>query len=113
MAEVQVCAATDVPANSVISREVGEELVAIYNIGGEYFATEARCTHGMADLADGTVMGDEIECSFHFGAFNIKTGQPKEPPRVLRSTVTTASSLSQPPERSVRRISRSSSSGTA
>ena len=80
MAEVQVCAAADVPENGVISREVGEELVAIYNVGGEYFATEARCTHGMADLADGTLNGDEIECSFHFGAFNVKTGQPTQPP---------------------------------
>jgi nitrite reductase/ring-hydroxylating ferredoxin subunit len=80
MAETQVCAATDVPENSVISREVGDELVAIYNIGGTYYATEARCTHGLADLADGTLMGDEIECSFHFGAFNVKTGQPTQPP---------------------------------
>jgi len=64
MAEVQVCAISDVPENGVISREVGDELVAIYNLNGRFFATEARCTHGMADLADGTVDGDEIECSF-------------------------------------------------
>jgi len=53
MPEVQVCPASDVPENGVISREVGDELVAIYNINGVYYATEARCTHGMADLADG------------------------------------------------------------
>ncbi len=47
---------------------------------GTYYATEARCTHGLADLADGTLEGDEIECSFHFGAFNVKTGQPTQPP---------------------------------
>ena len=80
MAETQVCAAADVPENGVISREVGDELVAIYNIDGAFYATEARCTHGLADLADGTLMGDEIECSFHFGAFNVKTGQPTQPP---------------------------------
>ena len=66
MAETQVCAAADVPEHGVISREVGDELVAIYNIEGTYYATEARCTHGLADLADGTLQGDEIECSFHF-----------------------------------------------
>ena len=68
------------PENGVISREVGDELVAIYNIDGAYYATEARCTHGLADLADGTLEGDEIECSFHFGAFNVKTGKPTQPP---------------------------------
>jgi nitrite reductase/ring-hydroxylating ferredoxin subunit len=80
MPETQVCAASDVPENGVISREVGDTLVAIYNIDGAYYATEARCSHGMADLADGTLMGDEIECSFHFGSFNVKTGQPMQPP---------------------------------
>jgi nitrite reductase/ring-hydroxylating ferredoxin subunit len=80
MAETQVCAAADVPENSVISREVRDELVAIYNVSGTFYATEARCTHGLADLADGTLNGDEIECSFHFGAFDVKTGQPTQPP---------------------------------
>ena len=80
MAETQVCAAADVAENSVISREVGDELVAIYNIGGVYYATEARCTHGLADLADGTLDGTTIECSFHFGAFDVPSGKATQPP---------------------------------
>ena len=80
MAEVNVCAAADVPENSVISREVGEELVAIYNIGGIYYATEGRCTHGLANLADGMIEGEEIECSFHFGKFHVPSGKPTESP---------------------------------
>ena len=83
MAETQVCAATEVPENGVISREVGEELVAIYNIGGVFYATEARCTHGLSDLADGTLEGDTIECSFHFGAFHVPSGKPTQPPCFL------------------------------
>ena len=80
MAETLVCAAADVPENGVISREVGDELVAIYNINGTFYATEARCTHGMANLADGILEGEEIECSFHFGKFHVPTGKPTEPP---------------------------------
>lgn len=80
MAETQVCAAAEVPENGVISREVGEELVAIYNIGGVFYATEARCTHGLSDLADGTLDGDVIECSFHFGAFHVPSGKAVQPP---------------------------------
>jgi nitrite reductase/ring-hydroxylating ferredoxin subunit len=77
---VPVCAAADVPVNGVISREVGDELVAIYNIDGVFYATEARCTHGLADLADGTLDGDVIECSFHFGAFHVPSGKAVQPP---------------------------------
>ena len=80
MAEVLVCAAADVPENGVISREVGDELVAIYNIGGSYYATEGRCTHGLANLADGMIEGEEIECSFHFGKFHVPSGKPTESP---------------------------------
>jgi nitrite reductase/ring-hydroxylating ferredoxin subunit len=74
------CAASDVPENSVISREIGDELVAIYNINGTFYATEARCTHGLADLADGTLDGNTIECSFHFGAFDVPSGKAVQPP---------------------------------
>src|SRR6202795_3606831 len=70
-----VCAVADVPVNGVISREVGDELVAIYNIDGAFYATEARGTHGLADLADGMLEGDVIECSFHFGAFHVPSGK--------------------------------------
>jgi nitrite reductase/ring-hydroxylating ferredoxin subunit len=80
MAETQICAAADVPENGVISREVGDNLVAIYNINGTYYATEARCTHGMANLADGNLDGEEIECSFHFGKFHVPSGKPTESP---------------------------------
>jgi len=80
MPAVQVCAAADIPVNGVISREVGDELVAIYNINGTYYATEARCTHGMADLADGTLDGEEIECTFHFGKFHVPSGKATESP---------------------------------
>ena len=77
---VPVCAVADVPVNGVISREVGDELVAIYNIDGVFYATEARCTHGLADLADGTLDGDTIECSFHFGAFHVPSGKAVREP---------------------------------
>ena len=77
---VAVCAAADLPPGSVKSFEVGEETVAVYNVDGTFFATEARCTHGFADLADGILDGDVIECSLHFGAFNVRSGKAVQSP---------------------------------
>jgi nitrite reductase/ring-hydroxylating ferredoxin subunit len=74
------CAAADVPENGVISVEIGGEMVAVYNIGGVFYATEARCTHGLANLADGILDGDVIECSFHFGAFHVPSGKAVQAP---------------------------------
>jgi len=77
---IPVCAAADLPPGSVKSFEVGDEIVAVYNIDGTFYATEARCTHGLADLADGTIEGDTIECSFHFGAFHVPSGKAVQSP---------------------------------
>ena len=74
---IPVCAAADLPPGSVKSFEVGDEIVAVYNIDGTFYATEARCTHATADLADGILEGDVIECSLHFGAFHVPTGDRK------------------------------------
>jgi nitrite reductase/ring-hydroxylating ferredoxin subunit len=77
---VPVCAVTDIPPGSVKSFEVNDTLVAVYNIDGTFYATEARCTHATADLADGILEGDVIECTLHFGAFNVRTGKAVQAP---------------------------------
>jgi nitrite reductase/ring-hydroxylating ferredoxin subunit len=77
---VRVCSKDDVPENTVKSFEVGNAVIAVYNIGGMIYATDNECTHGAASLADGILDGDVIECSLHFGAFHIPTGDVVAPP---------------------------------
>jgi nitrite reductase/ring-hydroxylating ferredoxin subunit len=77
---VAVCPISEVAENSVKSFEVGNNVIAVYNIGGEYFATDNECTHGAASLADGILEDDVIECTLHFGAFDVKTGKAVQAP---------------------------------
>ena len=77
---VLVCAAADLPPGNVKSFEVGGELVAVYNIDGTFYATEAHCTHAAADLADGILEDDIVECSLHFGAFHVPSGKAVREP---------------------------------
>ena len=51
------------------------EPIAIYNLNGEFYATDDPCSHGEASLAEGDIEGDEIICPFHMGAFDIRTGE--------------------------------------
>ena len=71
---VKVCPTSDVAEGSVKSFEVGNNVIAVYNLGGTFYATDNECTHGAASLADGILEDDIIECTLHFGAFNVKTG---------------------------------------
>jgi nitrite reductase/ring-hydroxylating ferredoxin subunit len=75
-----VCAAAELPPGTVRSFDVGDERIAVYNIDGTFYATDARCTHATADLADGILEGDVIECTQHFGAFHVPTGKAVQPP---------------------------------
>ena len=80
MAEEVVCPVSDVPENSVKAFEIGTTVLAVYNIGGTFYATDNECTHGAASLADGILEDDIIECTLHFGAFNVKTGEAVQAP---------------------------------
>ncbi|MDP2451655.1 MULTISPECIES: non-heme iron oxygenase ferredoxin subunit [unclassified Polaromonas] len=48
--------------------------VALFHVEGCIYATQDECTHGRASLADGYLIGDEVECPLHQGMFNVRTG---------------------------------------
>jgi naphthalene 1,2-dioxygenase system ferredoxin subunit len=59
---------------------LGRRELAIYNVDGEFYATDNLCTHALAYLTDGFLGGDEVECPLHNGRFKIKTGEGLGPP---------------------------------
>ena len=77
---VKICPTSEVAENSAKSFEVGNNVIAIYNIGGTFYATDNECTHAAASLADGILEDDIIECALHFGAFNVRTGEAVQAP---------------------------------
>jgi len=78
---VEVCAVDDIDAEDVISVEHAGRSFAIYRSPENTFhATDPLCTHERAELADGLVMGDIIECPKHNGRFNYKTGEATRVP---------------------------------
>lgn len=70
-----VCALDDIEPEDVIRFDHGDRTFAVYRAeDGTPFATDGLCTHEQVHLADGLVLGDEIECPRHNGRFNIRTG---------------------------------------
>ena len=66
----------DVPTDEVIGVAVAGRDVALYRVDGDVFATDNLCTHGLARLCDGFLLGHEIECPMHQGRFDVRTGRP-------------------------------------
>ncbi len=64
--------------------EVGPDFdpVCLVNFEGEFYALNDCCTHQDASLSDGEIVGNDLECPLHGGAFDIKTGKPTSFPVV-------------------------------
>ena len=77
---VELCKIDDVAAGTALKVEAAGLVVAVFNIDGEFYVTDDSCTHGPGSLSEGYVDGDVIECNFHNGQFNIKTGAVVSPP---------------------------------
>ena len=72
---LRLCEVADVKdGEPVAAFAEGMPALAVYNVDGEIFVTDNLCTHGNAMLTDGYQDGDVIECPFHGGSFDIKTG---------------------------------------
>jgi nitrite reductase/ring-hydroxylating ferredoxin subunit len=77
---VRVCHVSELAPGHVLKFEHGERALAIYNVDGQFYATDDACTHGPGSLAEGELTGDVIECNFHGGQFNVRTGAVAGPP---------------------------------
>jgi nitrite reductase/ring-hydroxylating ferredoxin subunit len=80
---VELCKADEIAPGSALKVEAAGLSVAVFNVDGEYFVTDDACTHGPGSLSEGFVDGDVIECNFHNGQFNIKTGEVVSPPCMI------------------------------
>jgi nitrite reductase/ring-hydroxylating ferredoxin subunit len=83
---VRVCSVTDLAPGQARRVLLSHRTpVAVFNIAGRFYVTDDDCTHGLSSLAkDGQVEGDEVECGWHGGRFNIITGEPTSSPCVVR-----------------------------
>ena len=78
---VRVAGRNDVPAGEMLIVEVDGEEIVLANVDGQIYAFGNGCTHRGGPLGEGLLEGDEVECPFHQGRFNVKTGEAvQEPP---------------------------------
>jgi nitrite reductase/ring-hydroxylating ferredoxin subunit len=78
---IVLCATSDVPVNGCKHISRGRRgAVLAFNLDGQFYVTDARCTHGAAVLAAGRIHEGRVFCPLHDGSFDIATGAPVDPP---------------------------------
>jgi nitrite reductase/ring-hydroxylating ferredoxin subunit len=80
---IELCDVSDVSVGAALKVETNGLALAVFNLDGEIYVTDDACTHGPGSLSDGYICGDTVECDFHNGAFNIKTGEVVAPPCMI------------------------------
>jgi nitrite reductase (NADH) small subunit len=59
--------------------QLGQQEVAVFNLGGRFLAVANRCPHKHGPLADGIVAGETVVCPLHAWRVNLSTGQVERP----------------------------------
>jgi len=78
---IRIASATELrEAGGLLGRSICGVPLAVYEVSGACFVTSDRCTHAHALLSEGYLEGFLIECPFHQGLFDIRTGEAKGPP---------------------------------
>jgi NADPH-dependent 2,4-dienoyl-CoA reductase/sulfur reductase-like enzyme/nitrite reductase/ring-hydroxylating ferredoxin subunit len=56
------------------------EAVLLARVGDDFFAVGATCTHYGGPLGEGILVGHQVRCPWHHGAFDVRTGEAERAP---------------------------------
>lgn len=80
---VTVAPATELPPGERMVVQIGRTWVAIFNVDGQFYAIQDVCTHDDGPLAEGKLIGCEIECPRHGARFDLRDGRVTAPPALV------------------------------
>ena len=70
----------DLMPGSCKAVELSGQQIALFNIGGTFYAIGDACTHRGGSLSEGTLEGTTITCPLHGATFEVTTGKNLTPP---------------------------------
>ena len=77
---VTVAVKSDIGMGKMKKVTLGDIVVLIANVEGNYYAIDNMCTHFGGDLSEGVLEGNVITCPNHGAKFDVTTGKVVSPP---------------------------------
>lgn len=77
---IDVAAAADFSPGTCRTVATAGTPIAVFNVGGEFYAIEDQCTHAAEALSHGQVEGREVICPRHQARFSLFSGEALCPP---------------------------------
>ncbi len=73
-------AASDIPADGMLSGHVGDDAVILARVDGVLVAVSGACTHYSGPLGEGLRVGATVNCPWHHACFDLRTGAALKAP---------------------------------
>ncbi|HVG24109.1 MAG TPA: Rieske 2Fe-2S domain-containing protein [Thermoanaerobaculia bacterium] len=83
---IDIAATSDIALGRARSFDAGGRIIALYHTTSGFFATDNVCPHRGGPLAEGDLIGDEINCPWHLWGFDVKTGKCGGNPEISVAT---------------------------
>ncbi|HET7264490.1 MAG TPA: non-heme iron oxygenase ferredoxin subunit [bacterium] len=80
MAEVKVTQASRVVPGTGVVVDAAGQAIAVFNVGGTYYAIANACTHRGGPLGEGRLDGTTVTCPWHGSQFDVTSGQVRRGP---------------------------------
>ena len=77
---VKVATVDDLAPGQAKCVEANDKEIALFNIGGSFYAIDNTCTHVGGPLSEGELEGAQVTCPWHGGVFDVTTGEVLGPP---------------------------------
>jgi nitrite reductase (NADH) small subunit len=72
---VTVARVEDAPPGTARVVKAGDRELALFNVDGEFYATQGQCLHLKGPLGDGEFEGSVITCPWHGWQYDVRTGE--------------------------------------
>ncbi|MGH7948537.1 MAG: Rieske (2Fe-2S) protein [Candidatus Binataceae bacterium] len=83
MAEfIKVATRADVPEGAGTTVEAAGRKIALFNVGGKFFAIDNTCKHRGGPLGEGELDGVNVTCPWHGWEYDVTTGANLDDPNV-------------------------------
>lgn len=82
---VRIAGVDECPPESAIERVVGDRIVALFHVGGTFYALDGICPHQGGPLAGGCLTGEIVTCPWHGWQFDVRTGQHQTSRTIVQS----------------------------
>ena len=86
MAFVKVASVNDIKPGEGKTMTANGKEIAMFNVGGEFFAIDNICAHRGGPLGEGMLDGNVVTCPWHGWRYDVKTGASAVMPNIKQKS---------------------------